>query len=182
MKDYEIGRIPIMLRCAKCQLNNCTDTELQRYNECPYDPGGYFIIRGKEKIVLIQEQLAKNRIIVEQDTSKDTPTLIASITSSTAERKSGTELIFRNSRIELKHNSLKSQIRIAVIFKGLGIESDQEIVQLVGADLLHLLVPSLQASHQLRASATVNTPIVSQQLVCFSRITTNFCLMGLTIL
>jgi DNA-directed RNA polymerase III subunit RPC2 len=38
--------------------------------ECPLDPGGYFIIRGVEKVILIQEQLSKNRIIVEQDRKK----------------------------------------------------------------------------------------------------------------
>lgn len=36
--------------------------------ECPHDPGGYFIVRGAEKVILIQEQLSKNRIIVELDT------------------------------------------------------------------------------------------------------------------
>ena len=29
--------------------------------------GGYFIVKGQEKVILIQEQLSKNRIIVEQD-------------------------------------------------------------------------------------------------------------------
>lgn len=29
--------------------------------------GGYFIVKGVEKVILIQEQLSKNRIIVEAD-------------------------------------------------------------------------------------------------------------------
>ena len=29
--------------------------------ECPIDPGGYFIVKGQEKVILIQEQLSKNR-------------------------------------------------------------------------------------------------------------------------
>jgi DNA-directed RNA polymerase III subunit RPC2 len=33
--------------------------------ECPYDPRGYFVIKGVEKVILIQEQMAKNRIIIE---------------------------------------------------------------------------------------------------------------------
>jgi DNA-directed RNA polymerase III subunit RPC2 len=36
-------------------------------NECPYDPKGYFIVEGVEKVMLIQEQLAENRIIVENN-------------------------------------------------------------------------------------------------------------------
>ena len=30
-------------------------------------PGGYFIVGGTEKVILIQEQLSKNRMIVEVD-------------------------------------------------------------------------------------------------------------------
>ena len=30
--------------------------------ECPYDPGGYFVIKGVEKVILMQEQLSKVRI------------------------------------------------------------------------------------------------------------------------
>ena len=38
-----------------------------KLNECAYDPGGYFVTRGQEKVILIQEQLSKNRMIVEVD-------------------------------------------------------------------------------------------------------------------
>lgn len=38
--------------------------EMAHANECPYDPGGYFVVRGSEKVVLMQEQLSKNRIMV----------------------------------------------------------------------------------------------------------------------
>lgn len=33
--------------------------------ECPLDPGGYFVVKGTEKVILIQEQLSKNRIIID---------------------------------------------------------------------------------------------------------------------
>lgn len=39
--------------------------------ECPYDPGGYFIVRGSEKVVLIQEQLSKNRIMIARNSKKE---------------------------------------------------------------------------------------------------------------
>ncbi len=62
-----IGRMPIMLRSNHCALHGLTEAELAKVNECPYDPGGYFITRGTEKVILIQEQLSKNRMIVEVD-------------------------------------------------------------------------------------------------------------------
>ncbi|KAG7280887.1 hypothetical protein CRUP_035197 [Coryphaenoides rupestris] len=45
-----IGKIPIMLRSTYCLLSGLTDRDLCELNECPLDPGGYFIINGSEKI------------------------------------------------------------------------------------------------------------------------------------
>ena len=56
-----------MLRSLNCVLNGKTPAELAKLNECPIDPGGYFIVKGVEKVILIQEQLSKNRMIVEAD-------------------------------------------------------------------------------------------------------------------
>ena len=74
-----IGRIPVMLRSNKCVLTGKTDKQLARMNECPLDPGGYFVVKGTEKVILVQEQLSKNRIIVETDPAKGT--VSASVTS-----------------------------------------------------------------------------------------------------
>jgi len=77
--EIVIGQLPIMLRSNKCVLSGKSPAELAKMNECPLDPGGYFIVRGTEKVILVQEQLSKNRIIVETDPAKGTAT--ASVTS-----------------------------------------------------------------------------------------------------
>ena len=59
--------MPIMLRCDNCCLHGKTPAQLAKLKECPIDPGGYFVVRGCEKVILIQEQLSKNRMIVEAD-------------------------------------------------------------------------------------------------------------------
>jgi len=59
--------MPVMLRSSKCQLSGKSTAELSKANECPLDPGGYFVIKGAEKVILIQEQLSKNRMIVDKD-------------------------------------------------------------------------------------------------------------------
>ena len=69
-KDIAIGRLPIMLRSSKCRLAGKNDREMAHMNECALDPGGYFIVNGTEKVILVQEQLSKNRVIVENDTKK----------------------------------------------------------------------------------------------------------------
>jgi DNA-directed RNA polymerase III subunit RPC2 len=65
-----IGRMPIMLRSSRCHLASKNDKEMARMNECALDPGGYFIVNGTEKVILVQEQLSKNRVIVEADPKK----------------------------------------------------------------------------------------------------------------
>jgi DNA-directed RNA polymerase III subunit RPC2 len=69
-RNVSIGRIPIMLRSNKCVLAGRTEAQLARMIECPLDPGGYFVVKGTEKVILVQEQLSKNRIIVETDPVK----------------------------------------------------------------------------------------------------------------
>lgn len=39
-----------MLRSTYCLLSGLTDRDLCELNECPLDPGGYFIINGSEKV------------------------------------------------------------------------------------------------------------------------------------
>jgi DNA-directed RNA polymerase III subunit RPC2 len=69
-RGIPIGRLPIMLRSSKCVLANKSDRDMAVLNECPLDPGGYFIVNGTEKVILVQEQLSKNRVIVEADLKK----------------------------------------------------------------------------------------------------------------
>lgn len=65
-KEVCIGRLPIMLRSDKCVLSRTSEQDMGALQECPLDPGGYFIVNGTEKVILVQEQLSKNRILVEK--------------------------------------------------------------------------------------------------------------------
>lgn len=125
-----IGRMPIMLRSSNCILTNKSEFELSKLNECPHDPGGYFVVRGQEKVILIQEQLSWNKMITEDYNG----IVQCQVTSSTHEKKSRTNLISRQGKYYLKHNSMTDDIPIAIIFKAMGITCDQEIVQFVGVD------------------------------------------------
>jgi DNA-directed RNA polymerase III subunit RPC2 len=48
-----------MLRSSKCCLHGKSDDEIAAMKECIYDPGGYFVVKGVEKAMLMQEQLSK---------------------------------------------------------------------------------------------------------------------------
>jgi len=130
-KKLMIGRMPVMLRSSKCMLHAKTERQLAGMKECPYDPGGYFIVKGVEKVCLMQEQASKNRVIIETDSKGF---IAAAITTSTHERKSRCNLYIKNGRIYMKHNIFTEDIPVMIILKAMGIESDLEMVQLVGSE------------------------------------------------
>ncbi len=148
-KGLPVGRMPIMLRSSNCILAGKSPKELAKLNECPIDPGGYFVVRGVEKVILIQEQLSKNRMIVDIDRKG---VVECSVTSSTHERKSRTNLISKSGKFYLKHNSFSENIPVVTLFKAMGVVSDQEIVQLVGSseDILSVFAPSLEECANLK--------------------------------
>ncbi|OLL24453.1 DNA-directed RNA polymerase III subunit RPC2 [Neolecta irregularis DAH-3] len=135
-RGVKIGRLPIMLRSNKCVLAGKNEAEMAVLQECPLDPGGYFVVKGTEKVILVQEQLSKNRIIVEADAKKGL--VQASVTSSTHERKSKTYVLTKKKKIYLKHNSISEDVPIVLVLKAMGLQSDQEIYALVcGHDAEH---------------------------------------------
>ena len=146
-RNVQVGRMPIMLRSKNCVLRDKSEDELAGLKECPHDPGGYFIIKGVEKVILIQEQLSKNRVILEEDAKG----ISASITSSTRERKSKAYILIKHGRVYLKNNTLGEDIPIAVVLKAMGVESDLELVQLVGSEplLVNALALSLEEPSRL---------------------------------
>ena len=155
-----IGRLPIMLRSDRCVLRGRSEAELARLRECPLDPGGYFVVRGAEKVVLIQEQLSKNRILVEPDgPSGGGASACAAVTSSTHERKSKTAVVWKGGRVCLRHNAFADDVNVAVVMKAMGAEADADVLGLVGGEpaLAALLLPTLQDARRegvtTRASA-----------------------------
>nr|CAG8580948.1 7796_t:CDS:10 [Entrophospora candida] len=149
-----IGKMPIMLRSSKCVLTGKTEAQLAKMYECPLDPGGYFIVKGTEKVILIQEQLSKNRIIVEGDKKG---LVQAYVTSSTHERKSKTYIVakndLKNDKITLKHNSISEEIPIVIVMKAMGIQSDKEIAQLISGGnqtFLNMFSPNIEQCAKMK--------------------------------
>lgn len=54
-KGVKIGEMPIMVGSDWCWLNGKNESELAKMKECVFDPKGYFILKGTEKVVLIHE-------------------------------------------------------------------------------------------------------------------------------
>eukprot|EP00668_Euglena_longa_P033150 GGOE01042677.1.p1 GENE.GGOE01042677.1~~GGOE01042677.1.p1 ORF type:complete len:1135 (-),score=406.12 GGOE01042677.1:113-3463(-) len=139
-----IGKLPMMLKCNKCHLYNKNFEELAKLRECPYDPGGYFIVKGVEKAFLMQEQMSKNRIIIETGKLG----ISATCASHTHTSKGKTTIVFgKDKGMYLKHNSLTDLMPIFVVMRAMGVQSDQELVQMVGTEpsMMLYLYPCIYA-------------------------------------
>ncbi len=66
-EDVYIGELPVMLKSHLCYLYGRNAKELQQMGEDNLDSGGYFVINGTEKTLMILEDLAPNRILVSKE-------------------------------------------------------------------------------------------------------------------
>jgi DNA-directed RNA polymerase III subunit RPC2 len=142
-KGLPIGRLPVMLKSNLCHLHGMTDPEMAKALECPLDPGGYFVVKGTEKVILVHEQVSKNRPIVEVDLRRDFVQVSVARYfthecspdySTTHERKVKTYVICAKGKMYLKQNSVSEDVPIVVLFKAMGLQSDREIFELVAGD------------------------------------------------
>ena len=122
--------------------------------ECPYDPRGYFVINGTEKVILIQEQMIENRILVEKNSKLDT--IVAGVISYTIDTKTMCEMLVKNGKVYVRSGSFSELIPVFALFKGFGMDCDQEIFQLVNCNdqLEEYLVLSLEDCHQKNVYTT----------------------------
>ncbi len=58
-----IGELPVMVKSNICYTKNMQRDQLISEGEDPDDPGGYFIIKGSERVLVGIEDLAPNRIM-----------------------------------------------------------------------------------------------------------------------
>ncbi len=76
-----VGELPIMVRSNLCYMKTLTKPQMIENGEDAEDPGGYFIVKGVERVLIGLEDVAANRIIT---TRKKTGDKIASVVFSTA--------------------------------------------------------------------------------------------------
>ncbi|OWF49277.1 DNA-directed RNA polymerase II subunit RPB2 [Mizuhopecten yessoensis] len=157
-----IGKIPIMLRSTYCLLSGLTDRDLTELNECPLDPGGYFIINGSEKVLIAQEKMATNTVYVFQQkdskyafkteirsclehSSRPTSTLWVNMM---AKGGGGAKKSAIGQRIIGILPYIKQEIPIIIVFRALGFVSDRDILEHIIYDfddpeMMEMVKPSL---------------------------------------
>lgn len=133
-----IGKIPIMVRSKACVLSQMPSIgEGGGKNECRYDPGGYFIVSGNEKVIISQDRISENKTLVFAPNG-NADGLYAEIRSmpdgvflppkTTSLHLSG-KPNHMGRIIRLSTSFLRTEIPLFVMFRALGITTDREILQ-----------------------------------------------------
>ncbi len=145
-----IGYIPIMIRSVKDPTSRMSKEELIAIGEDPRDPGGYFIIDGSERVIVIQEDLAPNRIIVDYGQESLNITHTAKVVSATVGYRVPVILDrHKDGTLHVSFPAVPGKIPFVVLMRALGLERDIDIALAVSPDpeiQKELFVSFVQAS------------------------------------
>ena len=153
-----LGRFPIMLQSNLCILNKLNDEVRYNMGECRNDYGGYFIIDGKEKVIVSQEKFADNMLYirdkvnelyshsaemrtVSEDASKPERTLAVKIVAPTPS--------YTNKQIVVVIPNVRRPIPLFIVMRALGVISDKNIIKYCLLNLeenehmIDLFIPSI---------------------------------------
>jgi DNA-directed RNA polymerase beta subunit len=59
-----VGMLPIMIMSSACRLHNATEAQLIAADECIYEQGGYFIVKGHERILMGMERMCTDHVYI----------------------------------------------------------------------------------------------------------------------
>lgn len=123
---FEIGRLPIMIGSDKCNLNDCAEERSQK-GEDPTDPGGYFIVNGSERVLIVHEDLVHNRILTEMDSRNGIP-VAKTISQSHGQRIITTVQFGKDRLLRVSFPNTPEALDFTTVLRALGVESDEEIL------------------------------------------------------
>ena len=140
----QIGKLPIMLKSSLCVLKQYNHINNDTLGECNFDAGGYFIINGSEKTILGQERAAENQVYCFNVSKGNKWSWMAEIKSVPDFKQISPKQI--NMMISTKNNGfgfgiymqiprIKQPLPLFVIFRALGILSDEDICKIILLDL-----------------------------------------------
>lgn len=188
IKNVYLGNFPIMVQSKFCILSGLPREVRFSMGECKNDNGGYFIIDGKEKTVVVQEKFADNMLYVrkfkiadkseeKQQESSDKYLYSAEIRSVSEKvdkpvRTLAVKMVAPTSKythrnIVVNVPNVKEPVPLFILFRALGILSDQDIISMCVLDiekyetLADLLVPSVHDAGQIFTQQDALTYIAS---------------------
>lgn len=172
-RPIRLGLLPLMLHSRYCVLHGLQPEALREIGECPDDRGGYFIINGKEKVIVAQEAIVNNRVYVRRGEASNPDIAYMSYirTDSEVDRYPRTATMYVRSPdapsrpgcisvVVTKLGQVRGAARsgrqgdvpLFVLFRALGVESDRAILEHIVydvdapevRDVVEFLIPSIK--------------------------------------
>jgi len=172
-----LGRFPIMLQSNLCILSGLEREARFNMGECRNDYGGYFIIDGKEKIVIPQEKFADNMLYIRQNKDDDiysNSAEIRSVSEDTSKpiRTTAVKIVapspsFTNNQIVVGIPNVRKPIPLFIVMRALGVISDKDIIKTCVLDLdknssyMDLFIPSVHDANKIFNQTTALKYIAS---------------------
>lgn len=130
-----IAKLPIMLLSNKCNLYPLTKKERTEKEECKFDVGGYFIIKGNERVILGQIRADYNKSFISYKRDKTKEFYIASVRSISEQTNHSVSVSIKVNIIDKKTYItipyIDTQIPLGIVYKAYGMDVD-DIKTLIG--------------------------------------------------
>lgn len=175
--NVQIGSIPVMVRSVLCRTYGLSRDELLSIGEDPVDPGGYFISRGAEKCIPLNDSLREGRYIF-MNIGDDMGPECRTTTRANAFKKSiVTQLHDYRGMLRVfythypsaaasglrstmsKKDQLSRRLNALQIFRIFGVEDDPQTI--VRRYVLRFVQPHLRSAVEGRLASTIHN-MVSQ--------------------
>lgn len=165
-----LGRFPIMLHSDLCILNKMSKDVRFNMGECRNDYGGYFIIDGKEKVLISQEKFADNMLYIRKYSEDDVYSFSAEIRSVSEDtskpiRTTSVKIVaptssLSNNQIVVSVPNVKKPVPLFILMRALGIISDKDIIRTCLLDLdknssyIDYFIPSVHDANKIFTQQT----------------------------
>ena len=138
LEKIYMGKFPIMIQSDLCILNGMAPQVRKNMGEDPNDPGGYFIIDGKEKVIVSQEKFADNVLLIQKDIN-DMVSFSAKIRSVSEDaskpmRTLAVKMIKEqpmssNGQLVVSIPNVRKPVPLFIVMRALGVISDKSIIE-----------------------------------------------------
>jgi len=160
-----LGKFPIMVNSNLCMLSGLPKDVIYNMGEDKSDHGGYFIIDGKEKLIVSQEMFADNMLytrVRSEDDKYSHSIEIRTVSEDTSkpERKLRVYMVaptprYTNNQIVVEIPNVKKPIPLFILMRALGVISDYDIIETCllnmaeNRDLIEFFRPSVHDANKI---------------------------------
>lgn len=138
LAKFPIFRLPIMLHSRYCLLHGKPASLIKEAGECQYDYGGYFIIEGSEKVLVTHQQQAFNVLNITPQERDPKIAIFSSISCLNATTRRVKRVAFglmkRENTLLVSLPLVRKPVPVFIVFRALGIQSDEDILRLIFPD------------------------------------------------